>query len=98
MALWVQVLLIMVGCTIEAIVIVHHCIGAHYNYHDTDYATIIGVGFAGQLYLIDTLDDCHFTLFGKIFICLLYTIFALPSNLIWLVLIILRRLFIKKGT
>lgn len=94
---FVTFILIVIGIITEAIVLCHQCIGAHYNYHDTDYATIIGVGFAGQLYLIDTLDDCHFTLFGKIFLCLLYTIFALPSNLVWLVLILLRRLFIKKG-
>lgn len=97
MALWVQVLLVMVGCAIEAIVLCHQCISAHYNYHSQDAATILGVSFAGQLYFIDGLDECHFTLFGKVFLGILYTIFALPSNLIWLILILLRRLFIKKG-
>ena len=97
MALWVQVLLVMVSCAIEAVILCHQCIAAHDNYHDPEYATILGVGFAGQLNLIDALDDCHFTLFGKVFIGILYTIFALPSNLVWLVLILLRRLIIKKG-
>lgn len=94
---FVTFILLVIGIFIEAIVLCHQCIGAHYNYHDKDAATIIGVGFAGQLYLAEALDESHFTLFGQVFICLLYTIFALPSNLVWLVLILLRRLFIKKG-
>jgi len=94
---FVTFILIVIGIVTEAIVLCHQCIGAHYNYHDKDAATIPGVAFAGQLYLIECLDECHFTLFGKIFLCSLYTIFALPSNLFWLILVLLRRLFIKKG-